>query len=128
LPEVDCAGFAANSNHTNGGSGSGTPGGKPSDSMSVSEIKSKAKEQVQRQGKGVSPMALLKAARYQSQNAKDHEARGDLKSALSCFIKTASLMKMALDSNEFVQDRGPLRKEWEDLLAVRKLIESTGYI
>ena len=104
--------------------GSGAPNGKASDNMTVSEIKSKAKEHVQNTGKGASPMSLLKAARTQSQNAKDHEVRGDLKSALSSLIKTASLMMMALDSNEFRQDKhgGPLRKEWEDLLAVRQLI------
>ncbi|KAH6915772.1 ubiquitin carboxyl-terminal hydrolase 4 [Coprinopsis sp. MPI-PUGE-AT-0042] len=102
--------------------GSGTPAGRPSDNMTVSEIKSKAKETVQKQGKGVSPMSLLKAARNQSLNAKDHEAKGDLKSALSSFIKTASLMKMALDSNEHnLMDH--LQGDCGDLTARTKAVE-----
>lgn len=88
------------------------------DTMSVSEIKAKAKEAVQKEGRGASAMSLIKIARVQLQNAKDFEVKGDLKSALASFIKTASLMKMAIDSAEFAQDRGTIRSEWNDLVSV----------
>ncbi|EAU90391.2 ubiquitin carboxyl-terminal hydrolase 4 [Coprinopsis cinerea okayama7 len=89
-------------------------GPKSQDAMSVSEIKAKAKEAVQKEGRRASAMSLIKTARAQLQNAKDFEVKGDLKSALASFIKTASLMKMAMDSPEFSQL--PIREAWNDLV------------
>ncbi|TFK29579.1 cysteine proteinase [Coprinopsis marcescibilis] len=103
-----------------GGFGSSHPanstnGSRSQDEMSVSEIKAKAKDQVQREGRGASAMSLIKIARVQLQNAKDYENRGDLKSALDHYIKAASLTKMAMDSPEFAQDsKGTIRNEWND--------------
>jgi ubiquitin carboxyl-terminal hydrolase 8 len=86
----------------------------------VSEIKAKAKETVQREGRGASVMTLIRTARTQLLNAKEQEAKGDLKTALSSYIKTAGLMKMAIESHEFKQDtKGVIRKEWEGFLQVR---------
>lgn len=69
----------------------------------------------------MSVMSLIKTARSQLLNAKEQESQGDLKAALSSYIRAAGLMKMAVDSVEFKQDsKGVIRKEWENFLKVRR--------
>jgi ubiquitin carboxyl-terminal hydrolase 8 len=91
------------------------------DKIPVADIKSKAKEAVNREARGVSPITLIKTARAQILSAKEHEANGDLRSALASFIKAATLAKMAMDSNEYQEIRsrgGILRNELNDFLEV----------
>ncbi|KAF6761810.1 ubiquitin carboxyl-terminal hydrolase 4 [Ephemerocybe angulata] len=91
-----------------------SPGNRLNDGMSIHEIKAKAQEQVTKQVRGASAMSLIKAARTQLSNAKEQEAKGDLKGALSCYVKTAQLLKLVSGSTEFKQDtKGVIRKEWE---------------
>ena len=91
------------------------------DKIPVADIKSKAKEAVNREARGVSAITLIKTARAQIVSAKEHEANGDLRSALASFIKAATLAKMAMDSNEYqeIKSRGGiLRNELNDFLEV----------
>lgn len=92
------------------------PGNQAQHGTTVSEIKAKAKEAVQKEGRGVSAMTLIKTARSQVHGAKEYEAKGELKHALASFIRTASLMKMAMDSPEFTQEA--VRSEWNSLVGV----------
>ncbi|KAJ3506378.1 hypothetical protein NLJ89_g6900 [Agrocybe chaxingu] len=91
------------------------------DDMSVADIKAKAKEAVNREARGVSVIALIKSARTQILSAKEHEARGDLRSAFGSYIRAATLAKMAMDSPEYEQESrgkgGVIRKEMNDFLA-----------
>lgn len=74
-----------------------------------------------KEGRGASVMSLIKTARSQLLNAKEQETRGDLKAALSSYVKTAGLMKMVFDATEFKQDtKGLIRKEWDGFIKVRR--------
>ncbi|KAF8972765.1 hypothetical protein BDZ97DRAFT_1649812 [Flammula alnicola] len=88
--------------------------------MSVAEIKTKAKEGVNKEARGVSAITLIKTARTQILSAKEHEAKGDLRSAFGSYIKAATLAKMTMDSPEYVQESkgkgGVIRKELNDFL------------
>ncbi|PFH50295.1 hypothetical protein AMATHDRAFT_4113 [Amanita thiersii Skay4041] len=87
--------------------------------MSVAEIKAKAKEAVSKDARGVSAMTLIKTARSQIVMAQDYESRGELKSALSAYIKAASLATMTLESSEYFSERGKsgmVRKELNDFM------------
>ena len=92
------------------------------DQTPVADIKLKAKEAVNREARGASAITLIKTARAQILSAKEHEAKGDLRSALASFIKAATLAKMAMDSTEYVQEArskgGVLRNELTDFLEV----------
>lgn len=92
------------------------------DKTPVADIKLKAKEAVNKEARGASAISLIKTARAQILSAKDYEANGDLRSALSSFIKAATLAKMAMDSTEYVQEQrtkgGVLRNELTDFLEV----------
>jgi hypothetical protein len=94
-----------------------------SDDMTVAEIKTKARETVQKEARGASAMTLIKTARAQYHLAKEYEMNGDLKSALGTFTKAAGLAKMTMDSTEFVAETasgrtGVLRKEFTDFWEV----------
>ena len=92
------------------------------DKTPVADIKLNAKEAVNREARGASAITLIKTARAQTLSAKEHEAKGDLRSALASFIKAATLAKMAMDSNEFAQETrtkgGVLRNELTDFVEV----------
>lgn len=85
--------------------------------MSVADIKNKAKEAVQRETRGATPLSLIKAARYQYDNGRNYERTGDLPNGLGSFIKAASLAKIAIDSEQ-AQD-GLLQKEINEFMNVR---------
>jgi len=97
------------------------------DKTPVADIKLKAKEAVNREARGASAITLIKTARAQILSAKEHEANGDLRSALASFIKAATLAKMAMDSTEYVQETrskgGVLRNELNDFLEVSSNIQ-----
>ncbi|KAF8997920.1 hypothetical protein BDQ17DRAFT_1362846 [Cyathus striatus] len=63
---------------------------------------------------------MIRSAQTMLVQAKDSESKGDLRAALASYIKTASLVKMTMDSTEFSQERkgkgGVLRKEVSDFL------------
>ncbi|KAL4065925.1 hypothetical protein V8B97DRAFT_1865268 [Scleroderma yunnanense] len=89
----------------------------PNESLGISEIKEKAKEDARRHAKGISAISLLKAARNQSQIAHANEAGGDLKGALSALLKAGSLAAMVMNSAEFLAEskagkHGVLYKEF----------------
>lgn len=84
--------------------------------MSISDIKTKAKEAVQRETRGATPSSLIKAARFQYEHGRDYERAGDLPNGLRSFIKAASLAKIAIDS-EHAQG-GLLQKEINEFMSV----------
>ncbi|KAK2464014.1 hypothetical protein APHAL10511_003958 [Amanita phalloides] len=87
--------------------------------MSVAEIKAKAKESVSKDARGVSALSLIKTARTLLIAAKDHEKRSDLRSALSAYIKAASLATMTIESSEYTLERGKngvVRKEMQEFI------------
>lgn len=86
------------------------------DGTTISDIKANAKEQVKGLRKGASPMSLLKVARTQVLAAKDQEAQGDLRGALSCYVKTAGLLKIVAESPEFSNPNGDLRDKWNKFM------------
>ncbi|KAG6336456.1 hypothetical protein ID866_2627 [Astraeus odoratus] len=77
------------------------------ESLSISEIKERAKEDALRSGKGISAISLLKSARSQSQLAQMYEDQGDLKGALSALLKAGSLAAMVMNSSEFALESKP---------------------
>ena len=93
--------------------------------MSISEIKTMAKEAVRKEARGVSALTLIKTARYQLVTAKDYESQGNLKGALSAITKAASLAQMTMDTAEFAYEvkgkGGVLRKEFTEFLEVRNV-------
>jgi ubiquitin carboxyl-terminal hydrolase 8 len=102
--------------------GSQTPRSQ-NEAMSVFEIKEKAKESAHKQARGASPMSLIKTARTQSLAAKDCELSGDLRGALSAFIKAGTLAQMFMDTAEFKAEsghgkKGVLFKEFQDFTQV----------
>ena len=82
----------------------------------------KAKENVQKEARGASPLSLIKSARTQSGKAKDCELKGDLKGTLNAVTKAASLAQMCMDSPEFIAEgrgkRGVLHKEFTEFMEV----------
>jgi ubiquitin carboxyl-terminal hydrolase 8 len=96
---------------------------KPSEDMSVTEIKEQAKQQVQRGSRGASALSLIRSAKGQISLAQSREGAGDLKGALSAFTKAASLTQVFMDSAEFKAEnvsgkRGSLWKEFSDFQQV----------
>jgi hypothetical protein len=96
---------------------------KPSEDMSVAEIKEQAKQQAQRGSRGVSALSLIRSAKGQISLAQSRESTGDLKGALSAFTKAASLTQVFMDSAEFKAEsvpgkRGVLWKEFSDFQQV----------
>ena len=90
--------------------------------MSVAEIKSRAKESVSKDARGFSAISLIKTARSQFILAKSHESKSELKSALSAYIKAASLAAMAMESSEYHSEKGKngvVRKELSEFMEVR---------
>lgn len=77
--------------------------------LTVAEIKEKAKEDVRRAAKGVSALSLIKSARNQSQQARVYESQGDLKAALSAFLKAGLLTHMFITSPEVSAENKPGR-------------------
>ena len=90
--------------------------GKFYDDISISDIKNKAKEAVQRETRGATSLSMIRGARFQYDQGKDHEQTGDLKSALGSFIKAASLARTAIGSTD--GGGGPLQKELNEFMAV----------
>lgn len=86
---------------------------KSLDTMTVAEIRSKAIDTVQKEARQASAITLIKTARSQHLSGKDCEINGNLKGALSSFVKAAALTKAALESSEFANERGKgvVRKE-----------------
>lgn len=87
------------------------------DEMNISEITSSAKDAVNRETRGATPMSMIKTARRQVQQGKDYEVRGDLKSALAAYTQAAALAKMTLDHPE-MKKGGGLKKEFNDFFEV----------
>ena len=98
---------------------------RPQDDMSISEIKTMAKEAVRKEARGASALTLIKTARNQLVTAKDYESQGNLKGALSAITKAASLAQMTMDTAEFAYEvkgkGGVLRKEFTEFLEVRNV-------
>jgi len=97
--------------------------------MSVADIKNKAKETVLREATKASAASLLRVARDQILKAKDLESAGDHAAALEGYIKTATLLKIAIDSPDYKREgaRGSLRKEMSDFIQVRCPLFSPTY-
>ena len=79
-----------------------------------------------KEARGVSAITLIKTARSQILSAREHEVKGDLRTALGNYIKAATLTKMAMDSPEYSQENrvkagGVIRKELNDFLEVCSL-------
>ena len=96
---------------------------KPSEDLSVAEIKEQAKQQAQRASRSVSAISLIRSAKGQISLAQSREGAGDLKGALSAFTKAASLTQVFMDSAEFKAEsvpgkRGLLWKEFLDFQQV----------
>ena len=75
-----------------------------------------------KEARGVSAITLIKTARTQILAAKEHEARGDLRTAFGSYIKAATLAKMTMDSPEYLMEAkgkgGVVRRELNDFLEV----------
>jgi ubiquitin carboxyl-terminal hydrolase 8 len=97
------------------------------DSTSIAEIKDKAKESVQKEARGASAIALLRAAGVQSIKARASEESGNLKDALGAITRAASLARMFMESSEFKAEaqsggHGVLHKQFRDFIAVRSTL------
>lgn len=101
-------------------SASATQNGTGRSYESAVVIKERAKESVQKETRGASPLNLIRIARTQYLAGRDSEERGDLKGALAAFIKSVSLAKMAIDSRENERG-GVLRMEINEFFEVRLL-------
>ncbi|CAL1714070.1 unnamed protein product [Somion occarium] len=81
----------------------------------VSDIKTAAREQALKAGRGASPTNLLKSAKDQIARAQIAENEGDLKESLSSLTKAAALVSIFMDSSEFKQEmsgkKGVLTRE-----------------
>jgi ubiquitin carboxyl-terminal hydrolase 8 len=88
--------------------------------MSVADIKNRAKETVRREANKGSAVSLINVARDFILRAKEKETLGDLHGALENYIKTATLLRMTMDSTEFKQEKGQgvVRKAVQDFLSV----------
>lgn len=76
---------------------------------SIADIKAAAKEQAQK-ARGASATSLLRTARDQISLGRAKEGEGDLKAALSSFIKAASLAQMFMYTHEFKQEMSSSKK------------------
>lgn len=95
---------------------------KPSEDMSVAEIKNRAIQQVQR-SRGASAISLIRSAKGQFSLAQTREGAGDLKSAFGAFTKAACLIQIFMDSAEFKAEsvpgkQGVLWREFTDFRQV----------
>ncbi|KAF5351329.1 hypothetical protein D9758_008022 [Tetrapyrgos nigripes] len=79
------------------------------DDLSISNIKKQAKAAVKEQAQGASALALISAARTQYLKAGECESNGDLKGALSGFVKAASLAQAVFSTKEYANEA--MRKE-----------------
>lgn len=98
------------------------------DDMSVADIKTRAKESVSKDARGISAMSLIKTARSQLILAKSHESKSELKSALSAYIKAASLAAMTMESSEYHSEKGKngvVRKELSEFMEVRVFLPAS---
>lgn len=91
--------------------------------LSVAEIKEQAKAQASKVSRGASPISLITVARQQIVQARVSEGSGDLKAALSAYIKAVSLVQTFMGNAEFLAEapasrRGMLFKEFADFQAV----------
>lgn len=80
------------------------------DLTTVSEIKERARESVEKAAKGASAMSMIKSARNQALIAQECELGGDFRGALGAYIKAGALAKMVLDSAEFRAEAEPGKK------------------
>ena len=100
------------------------------DGLSVMDIRQRAKDSVHKEAKGIPAISLIRTARTQILMARDYEAKGDLRNALATYIKAATLTKMAMDSQEYLQENrgkgGIIRKELHDFLEVCSLPQLLG--
>ncbi|EKM81610.1 hypothetical protein AGABI1DRAFT_35800 [Agaricus bisporus var. burnettii JB137-S8] len=87
--------------------------------MSVVDIKNRAKESVRKEASKGSAVSLIHVARDFILRAKEKETNGDLHGAFENYIKSATLLRMAMDSSEFKQEKGKgvLRKAVQDFLS-----------
>lgn len=93
------------------------------DDTFVSNIRTNARDMVQKEAKGASSLSLLRSARTQLLGARDLEDKGDIQAALSQYTKVATLAKMVMDSAEFAAESrsgrgGVLRQQLTDFLEV----------
>lgn len=91
--------------------------GRSYDGLNALDIKEKAKESVQKEARGASPLSLIKTARTQYLFGRENENKGNLKSSLAAYIKAVSLAKLAIDSGENERG-GVLRREINEFFEV----------
>jgi ubiquitin carboxyl-terminal hydrolase 8 len=94
------------------------------------DIRQRAKDSVTKEAKGIPAISLIRTARTQILTARDCEAKGDLRSALAAYIRAATLTKMAMDSQEYLQENrrkgGIIQKELHEFLEVNSLHQFLG--
>ncbi|KAL1726470.1 ubiquitin carboxyl-terminal hydrolase 4 [Schizophyllum commune] len=96
--------LASSSKSTN--SASPASGSRRSDEDdSINEIKKIAQDAVIKETRGASGISLLRSARTQTQKGKDHEARGELKEALSAYAKAVALALRTLDHKDLLEEK-----------------------
>ncbi|KAL1747878.1 ubiquitin carboxyl-terminal hydrolase 4 [Schizophyllum fasciatum] len=96
------------------------PGGSggPREDDPVSEIKKHAQDAVIKETRGASAISLLRSARTQTQKGKDHEARGELKEALSAYAKATALALRTIEHKDLLEekkDKGGVLHDYKDL-------------
>lgn len=119
--------LASSSKSTN--SASPASGSRRSDEDdSINEIKKIAQDAVIKETRGASGISLLRSARTQTQKGKDHEARGELKEALSAYAKAVALALRTLDHKDLLEEKkdkgGVLMMEVKSYIEVRCLPSS----
>lgn len=96
------------------------PNSSSHDPSSIPEIKERAQENAKKIARGASAISLIKTARSQILSARTAELSGDLKVALSAYINAGTLVKMFMDSNEYLNEpkggKGVLTKEFNGFM------------
>ncbi|KDQ61450.1 hypothetical protein JAAARDRAFT_30889 [Jaapia argillacea MUCL 33604] len=83
---------------------------RTADTLTVAEIKERAKDQALHASRGASALSLIKGARSQIATGRGCESDGDLKGALSAFVKSAALMQSVMNSAELQAESRPGRQ------------------
>ncbi|TRM57899.1 hypothetical protein BD626DRAFT_513251 [Schizophyllum amplum] len=89
----------------------GTPGSsgngprRSDEEDSINEIKKSAQDAVTKETRGASGISLLRSARTQTVKGKEHEAKGELKEALSAYAKAAALAFRTLDHKDLLEEK-----------------------
>ncbi|PBK99872.1 cysteine proteinase [Armillaria gallica] len=89
----------------------------------TAEIKTQALESIQEETGGASTISLIKMARRLYDQGKEYDDRGDLKAALSAYVKATSLI------NEADRDGSIVHEDFEDIKPMLKdLLSRTGLV